>query len=83
MRAIDQNVMNRLFEVVDELGLSREAVEVPLLMIGDGEIRPLGPGRGLSQRFEIELPDTDDLTPFLTDLPRALRRAGWSGDREV
>ncbi|MCB1056988.1 MAG: hypothetical protein KDD11_15920 [Acidobacteria bacterium] len=78
MRVIDQAIMNRVFDVTDELGISREAVQVPLLMAGEGVVRSLPGGR-----FEIELPDTDDLDPFLRALPGELAGAGWTGGRRV
>lgn len=71
MRVIDQQIMNRVFEVTDEIPLSREALQVPLLMQGEGKIERLKNGR-----FEITLPDTDDLGPFLASLPERLRALG-------
>lgn len=74
MRVIDQTVMNRLFDVTDEIPLDREAIQVPLAMEGEGGVRALGGGR-----FEITLPDRDDLEPFLQSLPRRLHEAGLEG----
>ena len=71
MRVIDQNIMNRLFEVTDEIGLSREGLEVPLLMEGMGKVARTGKGK-----VEITLPDSDDLGPFLEELPARLREMG-------
>lgn len=71
MRVIDQTVMNRLFEVTDEVPLEREAIQVPLVMTGDGKVARLKNGR-----IEITLPDTDDLGPFLASLPDRLRDLG-------
>jgi hypothetical protein len=68
MRVIDQSVMNRLFEVTDEIPLDREALQVPLVMEGQGKLARLKNGR-----IEITLPDTDDLDPFLAGLPERLR----------
>ncbi|HBL29585.1 MAG TPA: hypothetical protein DD490_22350 [Acidobacteria bacterium] len=68
MRVIDQSVMNRLFEVTDEIPLDREALQVPLVMEGQGKLARLKNGR-----IEITLPDTDDLGPFLAGLPERLR----------
>jgi hypothetical protein len=68
MRVIDQQVMNRLFEVTDEIPLDREAIQVPLVMAGEGNV-----ARTKSGRIEITLPDTDDLGPFLASLPERLR----------
>jgi len=68
MRVIDQNTMNRLFEVTDEIPLEREAIQVPLVMEGEGKVVRMKTGK-----FEITLPDTDDLDPFLASLPERLR----------
>ena len=64
MRVVDQQVMNQLFEVIDEIPLSREAVTVPLLMEGEGTVT-----RRRGGKLEITLPDADDLAPFLAALP--------------
>jgi len=64
MRVIDQQAMNRLFEVTDEIPLEREAIQVPLVMEGEGKVVRLQNGK-----LEITLPDVDDLGPFLAALP--------------
>ena len=68
MRVLTPQIMNRLFEVTDALELSREAIQVPLVLEGEGKIQRLKSGR-----IEITLPDTDDLGPFLSALPGRLR----------
>ena len=68
MRVIDQTVMNRLFEVTDDLGIDRESFEVPLLMEGEGKV-----ARTKKGKIEITLPDMDDLGPFLAALPEKLK----------
>ena len=68
VRVIDQQVMNRLFEVTDEIPLSREALSVPLVMEGEGKV-----ARRRDGKVEITLPDADDLGPFLDALPDRLR----------
>jgi hypothetical protein len=60
--------MNQLFEVTDALELSREAIQVPLVLEGEGAVQRLKSGK-----IEITLPDTDDLGPFLSSLPERLR----------
>lgn len=70
MRVIDQAIMNRLFEVTDEIPLDRESISVPLAMEGEGQVVKTPQGKLL-----ITLPDTDDLDPFLESLPERLRRA--------
>ena len=71
MRVIDPQIMNRVFEVTDEMPLSREAIQVPLILQGEGKVERLKNGR-----FEITLPDTDDLGPFLAGLANRLLEAG-------
>jgi hypothetical protein len=71
MRILDQEIMRRVFAVTDEMGLSREAVTVPLAMAGEGRVT-----RTRAGRFEITLPDADDLGPFLAALPRRLQDLG-------
>ena len=71
MRVIDQKIMNQLFEVTDDLEIDREALEVPLVMEGEGRV-----GRTKKGKIEITLPDADDLGPFLAGLPERLRALG-------
>jgi len=68
MRIVDQRIMNQLFSVTDEIPVDREALQVPLLMEGDGKV-----ARTKRGKIEITLPDTDDLGPFLASLPERLR----------
>jgi hypothetical protein len=68
MRVLTPEIMNQVFEVTDPLELSREAIQVPLLLEGTGKVRRLKNGR-----IEITLPDTDNLGPFLASLPERLR----------
>jgi len=68
VRVLTPQIMNQLFEVTDALELSREAIQVPLVLEGEGKIQRLKSGK-----IEITLPDTDDLGPFLANLPERLR----------
>lgn len=68
MRVLTPQIMNQVFEVTDALELSREAIQVPLVLEGEGKVQRLKSGR-----IEITLPDTDDLGPFLSGLPERLR----------
>ncbi|HWN45460.1 MAG TPA: hypothetical protein VNW71_24755 [Thermoanaerobaculia bacterium] len=68
MRVLTPQIMNQLFEVTDALELSREAIQVPLVLEGVGKVQRLKSGK-----IEITLPDTDDLGPFLSSLPERLR----------
>jgi hypothetical protein len=78
MRIIDQQLMNQLFEVTDDYPLSREELEVPLLMEGAGKVARTAKGK-----VEITLPDTDDLGPFLEALPARLREMGVEGEHPL
>lgn len=71
MRVLTPQIMNQVFEVTDALELSREAIQVPLVLEGEGQVRRLKNGK-----IEITLPDTDDLGPFLAALPDRLRQLG-------
>ncbi len=70
LRTLDQASMNRLFEVTDDLGLSREALRVALLRSGEGEVRRVRAGL-----YEITLPEHDDVAPFLAKLAELIARA--------
>lgn len=74
MRIVDQRAMNALFEVTDEIPVSREAIEVPLAMEGEGRLRRTARGK-----LEITLPDADDLGPFLARLPERIRELDAAG----
>jgi len=68
MRLLDQRIMSLVFTVTDELPLSREAIEVALVLEGDGRVERTPAGK-----FAITLPDADDLEPFLATLGERLR----------
>jgi hypothetical protein len=68
MRLLDQRIMSLVFTVTDELPLSREAIEVALVLTGDGRVERTPAGK-----FAITLPDADDLEPFLATLGERLR----------
>lgn len=64
MRLLDQQTMGRIFDVTDELGLSREEIEVPLAGEGEGAVELLENGK-----ISITLPGADgDLDRFLASL---------------
>jgi len=71
MRILTPQIMNQVFEVTDALELSREAIQVPLVLEGEGKVQRLKNGK-----LEITLPDTDDLGPFLATLPERLHQLG-------
>jgi hypothetical protein len=63
MRILDQQIMNRVFAVTDEVPIDREALQVALVLEGEGKIERTAAGK-----LAITLPDTDDLEPFLATL---------------
>ena len=67
MQLLSPQAMQQLFEVTDELGIDREAIEVPLEMEGEGGVERLPSGK-----LRIRLPDADDLGPFLKTLPQRI-----------
>jgi hypothetical protein len=68
MRILDQQIMNRIFAVTDEVPVDREALQVALVLEGEGKIERTAAGK-----LAITLPDTDDLDPFLATLAERLR----------
>ncbi len=74
MRILDQQVMNRVFAVTDEIPLSRESVQVALVLEGEGTVERTAAGK-----LAITLPDTDDLEPFLAALDERVRALGLAG----
>lgn len=67
MQLLSPQAMQRLFEVTDELGIDREAIEVPLEMEGEGGVERLPSGK-----LRIRLPEPDDLDAFLNSLPQRI-----------
>jgi hypothetical protein len=63
MRTLDQQIMNRVFAVTDEVPIDREALQVALVLEGEGRVERTAAGK-----IAITLPDTDDLEPFLAAL---------------
>jgi hypothetical protein len=74
MRILDQQIMNRVFAVTDEIPLSRESVQVALVLEGEGTVERTAAGK-----LAITLPDTDDLEPFLAALDERVRALGLAG----
>jgi hypothetical protein len=67
MQLLSPQAMQQLFEVTDELGIDREAIEVPLEMEGEGGVERLASGK-----LRIRLPEPEDLGTFLETLPQRL-----------
>jgi hypothetical protein len=63
LRIVDQRTMERIFEVTDACGISREEVRVPLAGEGDGRIHRLPDGV-----WEIVVPARAELDDFLVRL---------------
>lgn len=68
---IGMEQMNRIFEVVDDLEISRESIQVELLPAGEGSIEQLDSGK-----VRIVLPATTELARWLPTLADALRGMG-------
>ncbi len=71
MRILTQAIMQQIFEIIDDLEIDRESIQVPLALEGDGRAKRLPNGK-----IEITAPDTDDLGPFLAQLPARLQELG-------
>lgn len=67
MDVVDPRVMQRVFEVTDDLDIHREEIQVPLAMEGEGAVTRLANGK-----WEIQLPGRDRLDAFLEELPPRL-----------
>ena len=74
MRTLDQQIMNRVFAVTDEIPIDREALQVALVLEGEGRIERTAAGK-----LVLTLPDTDDLEPFLAILAARLRAEASDG----
>ena len=66
-RPIGMREMGLVFEVVDELGLSREAIVVPLAPAGTGSVEKQADGR-----IRITLPAEREVEAWLEELRHAL-----------
>jgi hypothetical protein len=76
-RPIGMAEMNRVFEVIDALGISREAITVPLLPSGDGLVETLPGGK-----VRIVIPDGSPLDAWLPTLRRRLEEIGLGAKRD-
>jgi len=70
LTAVTLPVIQRIFEILDRLGLSREAVVIPLKPAHPGGIRTLANGK-----VEITLESQTPLAEWLPELERLLREA--------
>jgi hypothetical protein len=67
LRIVDQRTMEKIFALTDARGISREAIRAPLAGEGEGRIHLLPDGS-----WEIVVPATGELEPFLDGLARML-----------
>ena len=67
LRIVNQQTMERIFEIVDAHWVSRESIRVPLAGEGEGSIRLLP-----EDVWEIVVPERGDLEPFFEKLHAAL-----------
>ena len=78
LTAITLKEIERIFEILDRLGISREAVVIPLKPVHPGGVRVLANGK-LEIRVESETP----LEEWLPELERMIRllvdRGGGDG----
>jgi hypothetical protein len=63
VRIVNAEVMAKIFEITDAVGVSREDVRVPLVGDGEGRVARLPDGR-----WEVVVPATGPLAPFLAEL---------------
>jgi len=53
LRALDQAAMDQLFATTDALEISREALRVALIRVGDGEVRRVRPLGRLAELLRV------------------------------
>jgi len=73
-KPLEMATMQAIFEVIDELEISRESIQVPLLPAGDGAIRRLPNGR-----IEIVTPARRSLDDWLPELRQRLEVMAHAG----
>ncbi|MBI3090482.1 MAG: hypothetical protein HYY96_07415 [Candidatus Tectomicrobia bacterium] len=71
LEVVTMKEMEAIFAVTDAMGLSREAIEVPLSPEDPGDVRRLPSGK-----FEIVVPASTPLDAWATTLEEKLRAAG-------
>ena len=69
---ISQQDMEAIFEVTDALGISREAITVPLGRKDPGTVRRMG-----SEQIQIVLPASVDTAVWLPTLRAELEKLGY------
>jgi len=76
LRAVTLREIERVFEILDRLGISREAVVIPLTPVHPGSVRVLANGK-LEIRVESETA-LDEWLPRLEAMIRETMAAGES-----
>ena len=74
LTAVTLKEIERIFEILDRLGISREAVVIPLKPVHPGGVRVLANGK-LEIRVESETP-LDEWLPELEAMIRAVMDTG-------
>lgn len=69
--AVGMREIERIFEILDRRGISREAVVIPLRPSGEGQVRPLPDGR-----WELVVSATEPFEEWLARLDGALDALG-------
>ncbi len=67
MPIVGMKEMQRIFRLIDEMGIHREKIEVPLSPEGDGSVRMLPSGKA-----EIVLPENKPLEEWIPHLKAEL-----------
>ena len=71
MKPIGMKEMDLIFSITDEMGIHREAIEVPLFPKGEGNIKVLP-----KSKIEIVIPETIDLVDWLPTMKDLLIELG-------
>jgi hypothetical protein len=69
---IGMREMDAIFAVTDPLGISREAITVPLQRKDPGEVRDLGGGQ-----LRIVVPESSDIDAWVPTLRAELEKLGY------
>ena len=74
LAAVTLPVIERIFEILDRLGISREAVVIPLKPVHPGEVRVLANGK-----LEIRVESDEPLDAWLPQLEAMIRKVLETG----
>lgn len=73
MAAVTLKDIERIFEILDRLGISREAVVIPLKPASPGSVRVLDAGKNKG-KLEIVVDADHPLDAWLPEMEAAIRR---------